>query len=158
MPVSAQTNSIHALSPSHRTSRQLSMMLPFSRLYLTALVRMFISMRFIWSGLPISLVCGSFLGERLMVIPRSSALCSMAAFVSSRSSGRSKLRFSRTTSHESSLPKSRTSFTSTSSSPGPSHIYFLAAACFSRSPLKCSPISTMPRIPFIGVRISWLMR
>ena len=158
MPVSAQTKQICTLSPVQLSSKQSSITRPFSRLYLMALLSTFISSRLTCSGLPTSRGCGSLPYSRCSTIPRSSACFSSTSVISCISSGRSKGTFSSTTSPDSSLPISSTSFTSSSSRVEASQIFLRQSACRAISSGQRSPISTIPRMPLMGVRISWLMR
>ena len=134
IPVSAQINSIQAVLPSLRTSRQVRSMEPLSLLYLMALLKMFISSRFRCSGLPMSVVCLTSVRSVIMM-PRSAAARSIVWRMPSFSSITLNGQLSSTISPDSSLPMSSTSFTSSSSRVEASQILRRHSACLARSSL-----------------------
>ncbi len=134
MPVSSHTNSITALSASAPASSRIFMVMePFSLLYLTALLMIFMSSLLTCSGLPIRFQCTTLYSSCLSVMPCSKANLSMTVITSSMVSCRLNGRLSNLISPDSSLPISSTSLISSSSRFEASLILVRHSVCLSRS-------------------------
>ena len=135
-----------------------SVTVPPGRLYLIALDRKFKSKRFRCVGLAKTSGCWMTSSPRKTFTPQPAACdstsCTSSEFIAFTLSG----AFTSVISPLSSLLVSRTSFTRLSSKVDASQILRRHCAWRSKSSGHESPISTMPRMPLMGVRMSWLIR
>jgi len=158
IPVSTILNSYHTVVPSQESSSAYVSIVPFDLLYLIALLRRLTMIRRSCRELPFKAVCWILLLCLQCVIPDSTSWASTSAATSSISSFISNTSSWISNIPASSLLISRTSLTSSSKCRVDSWILSRLSSTFSRSSLFLRMISTIPMIPLIGVRISWLMR